>query len=65
MSVTDQQVMDSVWYAQPDDTIGGWCVMLEDAPPSQGGIEAGGFLSEAVARHVADLHNSFIARNGG
>jgi hypothetical protein len=48
------------WYAQPDDLIGGWCVMLTDDPPSAGGIQVADFCHEGAARHVAELHNGWL-----
>lgn len=45
------------WYPQPNDLIGGWCLMLVDDPPSQGGLMVGDLLDEAIARHIAQLHN--------
>jgi hypothetical protein len=52
--------MTMSWFAQPDDLIGGWCVMLTDEPPSVGGIQVADFCHERVARHVAELHNGWL-----
>lgn len=41
------------WFAQPDDTIGGWCVTTEDVPPSEGARVVAEFVSEDVARFIA------------
>jgi hypothetical protein len=54
-------VLGVPWYAQPNDLIGGWCVMLSDEPPSFGGNEIADFCSEEVARHIAELHNAHLA----
>jgi hypothetical protein len=58
-------VLNERWYAHPDDLVGGWCVMNRDFPPSRlnrhtdpDGREVGNFLSEAIARHVVELHNA-------
>lgn len=58
---------DSVlWFAQPNDLIGGWCVMTVDKPPSQcdfrlGEIEVGCFMTEQTAKLVASTHNTQLA----
>ena len=56
-----EQVLPATWYPHPDDLIGGWCVMTTDAPPSAGGISAAEFTTEEVARHIAALHNEWLA----
>ena len=50
------------WRAQPDDLIGGWCVSLEDdkRTPAEGSIQLGEFISEDVAQHMADCHNTWL-----
>lgn len=49
-----------VWYARPDDLIGGWCVMPRNLPPSSGWPPPAEFLDEGLARHVAELHNRWL-----
>lgn len=53
------------WYAVPDDLIGGYAVANVPLPasahrPAEGHVTAGDFLSQAVAEHVADLHNAWL-----
>ncbi len=50
-------ILAADWYAWPDDTIGGWAVMPVNVPPSSGAPTVGTFLSEQIARHIAQLHN--------
>lgn len=66
---TGPNVLAERWYAQPDDEIGGWCVMNRDHPPSQlnrnadpDARQVGNFLSEDIARHVVELHNASLDR---
>lgn len=59
--VTDP--LKATWFAKPDDNIGGWCVMTVDATPMEAErIPEANFLSEAVAKHIADLHNARLSR---
>jgi hypothetical protein len=53
-------VTAATWYAWPDDTIGGWCVMPYDGPPSTGVPAAAWFMGETLARHIAQLHNDAL-----
>ncbi len=58
-------ILHQRWYAQPNDLIGGWCLMTVDKPPSQadhtkGEIEVGTFLSQGIAEHVATQHNAHV-----
>lgn len=52
--------MDERWYVQPNDLIGGWCVMTEDKPPSEADPASwiGDCLSQEVAEHIVVLHNN-------
>lgn len=53
--------LNKIWYAMPEDTIGGWCVKTNEIPPSQSSVdEVACFISEEVARHVADIHNNWL-----
>lgn len=51
--------LTATWYAKPNDLIGGWCVGTDELPPSKASVAplVADFISEAVARHVAALHN--------
>lgn len=51
----------ATWYVHADDTIGGWCIMPIDQPPSCGVPAVASFLGEQVARHTADLHQAKLA----
>lgn len=57
-------MQQATWYAMPDDVIGGWCVMPDDLPPSSGLPEIGSFISEVLAKEIADLHNANLTANG-
>lgn len=50
------------WRAQPENTIGGWCVTLEDdeRTPADGAFTIACFVSEELAAHIAILHNGFL-----
>ena len=49
------------WYAQPNDVIGGWCVMTVNKPPGEAKVqEVADFVTEEAARHVADIHNRWL-----
>jgi len=50
----------SVWTAQLDDLIGGWCVTVGTEPPSQGNPAVGRLLSKDSAEHIAALHNAWL-----
>ena len=52
------------WYAQPNDLVGGWCIMLRPDPPSKGGTIVADMCSESVARYIARIHNMalFVTR---
>lgn len=50
--------LDSRWYPMPDDLIGGWCIMPLPHPPSMNIPPIGEFLSQPIAEHVAELHNT-------
>jgi hypothetical protein len=54
--------MAARWYAHFDDTIGGWCVMPVDQPPSTGIPAVASFVFRAAAEHIADLHNATLPR---
>lgn len=54
------EVMTNKWYARENDTIGGWCVMPIDAPPSSGIFDVADFTTEDAARHIAKLHNDWL-----
>ncbi len=55
--------MNEQWFAQPEDTIGGWCVTSSPEPPSAGlrNVVAD-FVNEDAARHIALLHNTWLIR---
>lgn len=55
-------MMNTKWYARENDLIGGWCVVPLDLPPSSGIWEIADFIDERAARHIAWLHNAWLAR---
>lgn len=57
----EASTLAAAWYAQPNDLIGGWCVMPSDQPPSSGGPEVADFCTERIAGHIAELHNASLA----
>lgn len=58
----DTSVLESRWYAMPEDTIGGWCVMTTADPPSASkGLYVADFIGgPEIAQHIADLHNAHL-----
>lgn len=55
-----------IWYAQPNDLIGGWCVMPVDATPGVSNMpEVADFTTEQAARHIAFLHNQWLRNLNG
>jgi hypothetical protein len=48
------------WYAKPDDLVGGWCIGVDERPPSEGAWTLGDFMNEDVARYIVGLHNQAI-----
>lgn len=54
-------VLRNPWIAQPEDTIGGWCVTLAiPATPAQGNPPIADFCTQEIAQHIANLHNASI-----
>lgn len=65
----EELLLRSEWYPVPDDTIGGWALANAPIPTSGhsrdvGVAQLGSFLSERVARHVADVHNRWLHQFG-
>jgi hypothetical protein len=56
------RLMSRPWRAQPEDTLGGWCVTLAEDPrsPADGALAIAMFLSREVALHIADIHNQSL-----
>lgn len=45
------------WYAQPNDLIGGWCVMPVNETPATSGVnEIADFTNAAIARYIAAVN---------
>lgn len=57
-------LLGATWHAQPNDLIGGHCVMPVPHPPSCGIPEAADFCHELTAVHIAELHNAALAARG-
>ena len=53
------ELMNRPWRAQPETTVGGWCVTLaEDGrTPAEGALAIAMFLSRDIAAHIAEMHN--------
>lgn len=56
----EQAMLDSRWFVQPNDLIGGWAITVTDEPPSAGYPEVADFLSERAAWHIVELHNAAL-----
>lgn len=56
------QLLTRPWRAQPEDTVGGWCITLAEDPraPSGGALAIAMFLSRDLATHIAAIHNSSL-----
>lgn len=61
--------LNIIWYAHPDDLIGGWCIMSCDKPPSQvsplggsGEYMIASFMDEDDAKYIVALHNIVLRR---
>lgn len=49
------------WRAEPDDLIGAWCVVVDRrGTPATGNPPLGTFISQRLARHIAQLHNDWL-----
>lgn len=59
--------LNELWLAQPEDTIGCWCVTVAAIPgtPASGNPPIADFCTEEVARHVAHVHNLQVLAQGG
>ena len=55
--------MNVRWRAQEDNLIGGWCITAESDPrtPADGALQIADFCRELEAKHIADLHNEWLA----
>lgn len=53
------------WYVQPEDLIGGWCIMTTDYPPSENkGHYIADFIRKEDAEYIVELHNKNLTRAG-
>lgn len=50
------------WEAQEDNTIGSWCITVEEIPgtPADGNPTIASFVTEEHARHMVALHNETL-----
>lgn len=46
------------WFVQPNDLVGGWCVMPVNLPPSSGAVALLDTFTEDLAAYVVHLHNA-------
>jgi hypothetical protein len=53
------ELMNRPWRAQPETTVGGWCVTLAEdlRTPAEGALAIAMFLSRDIATHIAEMHN--------
>lgn len=64
VKLTEDDLMSATWYPIVNDLIGGWAVVnveklqVSDLDRKAGEVEIASFISERIARHIADLHNS-------
>lgn len=64
-NVSEDDLLTCRWYAVPDTLLGGWSVANVDKDTARLALVAGEgeiacFLSEALARHIVDLHNGWL-----
>lgn len=51
---------DHRWIVQRNNVIGSWCVTLDrPGTPGDGNTALADFVTEDVARHLADIHNEW------
>lgn len=60
-----QTNINKMWFALPNDVIGGWSVMncnkpLSQVDPNKPEWEVASFASEEDAKHIVILHNSWL-----
>jgi hypothetical protein len=61
-----EKYLSSVWYAKPNDLIGGWCVMPVNAAPGESNVpEVADFTFREHAEHIAVLHNNWLKERHG
>jgi hypothetical protein len=63
--VTNEEVKMSRWYAVEDDLIGGTLIATVNKPaslidPYAGEFEVATFVSEGMANHLVELHNTWL-----
>lgn len=58
--------MREPWTAQPENTVGGWCVTMSRIPgtPADGNPPVCDFVNQELAEHVAKLHNDWLEAGG-
>lgn len=57
--------INKLWFAIPDDLIGGWAIMNCNKPPGQASFAAGEEqvawgLCEEDAKHIVQIHNLWL-----
>ena len=59
----ERAIVRAEWRAQEDETIGGWCITDAAIPgtPADGNPQIASFVHETVARHMAAVHNVWLA----
>lgn len=59
----EKELLRRKWYVYPNARADGYCIMPVDAPPSSGCFSITNLSSESAAVHIAQSHNSSIARS--
>jgi hypothetical protein len=62
--ITEQELLETRWYAVDNDLIGGYAVATVDKPESEHNVyeadyTVGTFMTKRCAEHIADLHNQW------
>lgn len=62
----ERAILRAEWKAQEDDTIGGWCITDAAMPgtPADGNAPIAHFVHAETARHMAAVHNIWLANRG-
>src|SRR3546814_606638 len=59
-------IIHAEWKAQADDTVDGWCVLdaASAGTPATGNVPIAHFCHAEAARHMAAIHNVWLAHQG-
>jgi hypothetical protein len=61
----ERAILNAEWKAQDDDTVDGWCVTdaVAVGTPGTGNVPIAHFCHATAARHIAAIHNVWLAHN--